>query len=214
MAWDTNNVNEWSNASLKIYLNGTYFDNLSEISKLQIEDAKYYLGGKKWDDTTFYGSIEAIYTWERGTETCVTNGTCSGETKSTSWEGKVGLMYPSDMYMIYSQGVDIVCYNDPYNCSEYSSWGYHKATNIGYPTMGWIHNTNKLQNSDTQKTTWLLNHNTDGSYGTFYASFNGGMNTNNTTITVGVRPVVYLKSSIQITGGDGSEQHPYELSGN
>ena len=29
-----------------------------------------------------------------------------------------------------------------------------------------------------------------------------------------VRPVVYLKPSIQITGGDGSEFNPYTLSGN
>ena len=32
--------------------------------------------------------------------------------------------------------------------------------------------------------------------------------------TYGVRPVVYLKSSIQILSGDGSEQNPYVLSGN
>ena len=86
--WDSNGKNEWITATLNTYLNGTYFNSLSTSAKSMIGNAKYYLGGRKWDDTTHYGSTEDMYAWERGTEVY-------NDSRTTSWIGKVALLYPS-----------------------------------------------------------------------------------------------------------------------
>ena len=110
-SWDyksaVNYINEWSTAQLNNLLNsgayynkttGTYYNNsttasnvdfttngLTEKAQAMIGDAKWYLGGSNtFDDVT----APMFYTRERGT------GVYSG--RSTSWTGKVGLMYPSD----------------------------------------------------------------------------------------------------------------------
>ncbi|MCI8545494.1 MAG: hypothetical protein HFH09_04625 [Bacilli bacterium] len=41
---------------------------------------------------------------------------------------------------------------------------------------------------------------------------NGYVNTNGANSSYGVRPVVYLDSSVKITGGTGTESNPYILS--
>ena len=46
----------------------------------------------------------------------------------------------------------------------------------------------------------------------FYVGSNGWLNYSNVNSTIGVRPVVNLKSSVQITGGNGSSSNPYDIS--
>ena len=46
----------------------------------------------------------------------------------------------------------------------------------------------------------------------FLVTSNGGLNWNNVYLGFGVRPVVNLKSSVQITGGNGSSSNPYVIS--
>ena len=53
-----------------------------------IGNAKWYLGGTANYDSSSNGLASHFYKYERGT------GVYSG--RSTSWTGKVGLMYPSD----------------------------------------------------------------------------------------------------------------------
>ena len=207
IAWNSNSgyENDWSNASLKIYLNGTYLESLSATAQSQIEDAIYYLGGRTRNNTTHFGSTEDIYIWERGTETCVTTGNCSGGTRPTRWEGKVALMYPSDMYMTYANGVDSTCYNDPSQCTTWRS-------PAGDPTTGWIHNTNKLEGSTNQHFTWFVSPGSSDSYVVFDADPDGFLVGDNQVIaTIGARPVVYLKSDIKIDGGTGESTNPYKL---
>ena len=195
IAWDSSDINDWSNASLKIYLNGIYYDSLSETAQSQIEDAIYYLGGRAYDSTTRYGSTEDIYTWERGIEVY-------DNTRPTNLEEKIGLMYPSDMYMTYGKGIDTNCYNDPYYCYN------------GTPTTGWIHNTNKLEGTDNQQWTWFISPLNGLSNSAFSSDFGGNLHNFTYYTSVdsgGVRPVLYLKSSINIISGEGTEQNPYVL---
>ena len=106
--WDSNEANEWSTATLNTYLNGTYFNSLSESAKSMIGNTKYYLGGIKGDYDTqpYYGSTEDMYIMERGIEvfdpstdeydcnfTVTESGQCA--IRTTSWTGKVALLYPS-----------------------------------------------------------------------------------------------------------------------
>ena len=113
-AWASSNVNEWPTASLQTYLNGDYYNNLSDDAKAMIGDTKYYLGG-----SISIGGAVSQYTFERGTT--VYNG------RSTNWIGKIGLMYPSDYAYTYAGGVDNKCYTYTYNCDTST------------PSRGWLY---------------------------------------------------------------------------
>jgi len=113
--------------------------------------------------------------------------------KSKTWEGYVGVMTASD----YGYASDLsVCtktlsnYNTDTNCTG----------------------TNCLFNSSY--TDWLLPYNTDSDGIAFYRLKTGDIYFWNLAyIANGVRPVVYLDSSVSITGdGDGSSSAPFELS--
>ena len=114
--WDSNKVNEWKTASLNTYLNGDYYNSLSEEAKAMIGDTKYYLGG-----SNSVGGAESQYAFERGTT--VYSG------RSTNWKGKIGLMYPSDYAYTYANGVDNKCYTVTYNCDTST------------PSSGWLYNS-------------------------------------------------------------------------
>ncbi len=184
MKWNSNGVNEWSTATLNTYLNGDYYNGLDATSKSMIAETKYYLGGSD----TPKGSAETYYNWERGTT--VYSG------RSTSWNGKIALMYPSDYSYTYALGVDNICYND----GSYSECGQSSGK-----TNGWIYNTNS--NSDQ----WLLSpysvSTTEFALGT-----SGCVSGNTSQASYGVRPSLYLVSNIKIDSGDGLEQSPYQLS--
>ena len=192
MKWASNNVNEWSTASLNSYLNGEYYNGLDDTSTSMIADTKYYLGGGLWDSTTHFGTAPEMYVWERGT-------TVYNSDRSTSWTGKIALMYPSDYTYTYALGVDNTCYTDGYDC---------RTDRGGTPTKGWIYNTNSKYNQ------WLLSRSSVDSYA-FLLSVAGavyyGRNSYDSS-GIGVRPSLYLVSNIKIDSGDGSEQSPYQLS--
>ena len=84
-AWDSNNVNEWSTATLQTYLNGDYLNSLSAEAQGMIGNAKWNLGGSPTFRRLYANDY---YTFERGTT--VYSG------RSTEWIGKIALMYPSD----------------------------------------------------------------------------------------------------------------------
>ncbi len=188
MVWDSNYVNEWATATLNTYLNVDYYNGLDATSKSMVADTKYYLGGRAYDATTHYGTTSEMYTWERGTTVY------SGH--STSWNGKIALMYPSDYSYTYALGVDNTCYTDGYKC---------RTDNGGAPTKGWIYNTN------SNSYQWLLSPNSAVSDYAFRLYVSGYVNHSGVANSSGVRPSLYLVSNIKIDSGDGSEQSPYQL---
>jgi len=151
---------------------------------LIIADNKYYLGGSR----SISDSAERYYDIERGTSVY------SGH--STSWTGKIALMYPSDYSYTYALRVDNTCYTDVYKCV---------TNNRGTPTNGWIYNTN------SKSWLWLLPPNSLVSYYAFTVVF-GFVDRNYSDYSLIVRPTIYLSSQVKITSGDGSEQSPYQLS--
>ena len=150
-----------------------------------VANAKYYLGGSN----TQYGSAETYYAWERGTT--VYSG------RSTSWNGKIALMYPSDYSYTYALGVDNTCYTDGFTCQTYYG---------GTPTNGWIYNTN------SNSWQWLLSTDPSHSDNAFGLEGSGFVRSDYYVGSpIGVRPSLYLVSNIKIDSGDGSEQNPYSL---
>ena len=87
IAWDSNITNDWPNATLNTNLNnGGYWTNsLTSDAKSMIGDTVWYLGGSGSNN-----DVTASMFYERERGTTVYSG------RSTSWTGKVGLMYPSD----------------------------------------------------------------------------------------------------------------------
>ena len=206
--WNTasngNGYNDWTadNATLKLFLNGDYYNRtgdaatygLKASARGMIGDAVYYLGAVSYNSG--YGTTEKNYGEERGNTVC---GACNSDTTKLTWTGKVGLMYPSDEYMVYGNGVNATCYNDPYLCN-----------NAPIASTGWVYNSNKLNGSIV--TTWLLSPYSRDSSGAFYANSGGNLNNDYVyNLKRGVRPVVYLKSNIKIADGTGEVGSPYTL---
>ena len=196
--------NDWTIATLKTFLNENYYNRKGEAASYGlkastrgiIEEAKYYLGALGYNSINDpFGSTERIYEQERGSKLC---SSCGGDNDKLKWQGNVGLMYPSDMYMTYANGVNSTCYNNPHKC-------YKSA---GLATKGWIFNTNILQDQSTIVNTWLLSTYADRVLASFE---NGYLNHTFSSYSYGVRPVVYLSSDIQIIDGDGSSGNPYKL---
>jgi len=117
MARDTSNENEWSNASLNIYLNSTYYSLISNNFKNMISSVKYYVGGAKniLSGNDFYNS-------ERG------NSVYSE--RNINWIGKIGLIYPSDYIFPYALGVNAACFDNPSNCDGYILGWFYNGKNM------------------------------------------------------------------------------------
>lgn len=191
MAWDTNNLNDWSNSSLNQYLNNDYYLSLTETAKKLIANNIFYLGGID------YMSIngEDYYKSERG------DNARSVGTKIGSIEEKIALLNPSDYIFTFAKGFNSVCYDNPYNCAIVNS----HLEKINPPS--WLVKTDGefLLNPSLNNSTSSVNcHNGTISKGTLRL-----LDSNN---VLNIRPTLYLKENVKIVGGDGTKDKPYQLS--
>ena len=205
MLFNSSLNNDWTVSPLKTFLNGDYYNRsgdaatygLKESAKSMIDNAKYYLGAVSWDSTNSnFGTTEKIYGEERGTTVC---GGCNSDNTKLTWTGKVGLMYPSDEYMVYGNGVNDACYTNPNGCS---------VTNA---TTGWVFNSNVLEGQTSKTNTWLLSSYAGGSNFVLGAGSDGNLSGYFSYGSGGVRPVVYLSADVEIDSGTGTELDPYVL---
>ena len=151
---------------------------LNSTALSQISEATYYLGGS----SSYSGhSASSYYAFERG---------YSG--RSTSWNGLVGLMYPSDYAYTFANGVDDKCYTDTYNCDR------------GTPSSSWLYKSDTLQ--------WTVSPNSSDANFVFTVRSAGYVYGRRASYSYGGRPVAYLKSDIKLQGG-GTSGEPYEIIG-
>ena len=189
--WDTNGSNNWARpATLNIELNTTYLNSLDSTAQSMISNTKYYLGG--FNGGTSTTTPVAMYSYERKIKNTKSNEFYYG-TNPNSWIGKIGLMYVSDYGYASS------------NCEGKNLYIYGNNTD----DIRQCNSTNWLYNIKINE--WLLNQDPDYAYGVFYLHnvgyiTDGGIAYNYQYAT---RPVVYLKSNIKITGGDGTSTNPY-----
>lgn len=168
----------------------------NDTTRNMISDSTYYLGG---------GSSAEIYsntalTMERGTNVVIPGTTCSGTncndtvTRTTSWTGKIGLMYPSD----YGYATDFT------KCSQ-NLYNYNNSTDsYACRTNDWLHNN---------ITQWLLTPRSSYARDVWYVYSSGGVfDGNSVFLAFGVRPVLYLNSVLVIESGSGTESDPYRIS--
>lgn len=201
MQWDDRSdgafANDWSNASLKNFLNNDYYNRLGSASDYGlkrgardlIEKSKYYLGG-----TGYAQSAEKMYELERGT------AFYWDAVRPIYWIGNVALLYPSDQYMTYGAMVNDRCYNSPVGCSR------------DYAKSSWLYNMKTLANNDDGGNWFLTPNSTYSDYA--FVSYASGELYNNCGVRYidTIYPVLYLSSSVKIIGGTGEESNPYKLS--
>ena len=210
-AWNSNDEkpsNAWvrryntgNDATLNVYLNNTYINTLTNNSKNMISDVKYYLGGHGGGN---YKNAQDMYSYER--KISGDNFYTSGF--KTNWLGKIALMYASDYGYASS------------NCEtnifvETASDGFPSSTST--KDIRVCNDTNWLYNIKVNE--WLLDHSPrsdDSTYSIylFYIVSYGYIDCRYSTYAwskLNVRPTLYLKTDVKITGGSGTSTNPYIL---
>ena len=202
LAWDKSNTNNWTAASLMNLLNGAYLNRedgtdsgycygysttvpsncdytnigINSTYRSMIANVTWYLGGYSSNSAT----AEAFYGYERGTT--VYSG------RPTEWEGKIGLMYPSD----YGYSVLASSCARTTNLSSYGT-----STCAG---ESWLYG---------QGNEWTLTPHSSDSYLVFFVYYYGILNFSGAFIGFSARPVLYLDSSVYVIDGNGTMADPY-----
>ena len=186
MAWDTDGVNDWSQASLQEELNTTYLNSIQSPYKEMISNAKWNLGGR-YSYTTALASD--WYGYERGTT--VYSG------RPTEWIGQIGLMYLSDYGYATSGGSSV----NRASCLAKELYDWNSVSDCY--NNDWLYDSSNYQ--------WTLTPSSGDSNGVFtvrsYVFYSFATDTYNA-----VSPALYLSSNVRISGGDGSKTNPFTLS--
>ncbi|OLA93774.1 MAG: hypothetical protein BHW63_01140 [Mycoplasma sp. CAG:611_25_7] len=198
---DSNNSVEiaWPETNMNNNLNGTYLSSLTSETQNMIGNAKYYLGG--YDGSEYQqGLVQTpvdMYSYERKIKNTKSNEFYYGSNPN-SFIGKIGAMYASDYGYASSNCETKKLYDQ--NSSNYDI----RACN----DTNWLYN---IKNGE-----WLLDQNPDRGLGVnfYYTNKNGYIENFGgmfSTHNFHVRPVLYLKSNVKITGGNGTSSNPYIL---
>ena len=193
---DTSGSNNWARpATLNTELNTTYLNSLDSTSQSMIGQAKYYLGGKTPTSNNGYADTPLqFYSYERKIQNTTSNEFYNG-TNPNSWVGKLGLMYLSDYGYASS------------NCENKKIWD---DSNSSSNDIRACNGTNWLYNIKANE--WLLPQFASGSRNAFFVRSDGYADDYYVRYDqLAVRPVLYLISSAQITGGNGTSSSPYTL---
>ena len=160
---------------------------LTEKAKAMIGDAKWYLGGSStYEDVT----TPMFYTRERGTS--VYSG------RSTSWTGKVGLMYPSDYGYATSGGTT----TNRASCLAKEIYNWDDSSVSDCKNNDWMYNLSRFQ--------WTITPGQGNTYNVFFV-YTAGVVITYASSTFGVRPVVHLNSAIKVITESGTKESPYVL---
>ena len=217
-AWDFDSTgsynNDWSVSTLMNLLNnGAYYDRttgsyyngsttatsvdftttgLTEEAKSMISNAKWNLGGTSSFTSSSNGLASHFYGYERGTT--VYSG------RPTEWIGSIGLMYPSDYGYATAGGSTTnrqTCLN-----TELYNWDGSSVSDC--KNNDWLYDSSNYQ--------WTLTPSFSYSASVFYVDSSGYVRSNGASDSRAVSPAIYLSSNVKISGGEGTESSPYELS--
>ena len=207
--WNSSHTNNWSTASLKTELNGTYLTTLIGTSNVNsklsgaIANAKWHLGGAS-DSNYNTLTTEGIYTQERNTSAIYSGN-------PASLYAKIGLMYPSDYCYATVGGTT----TNKSSCRDQTLYNWKNSSFSDCKNNDWLFTS---QSSFVYSTEWLLSPDSSNSHNA--ASLQSSGNVFSSYVDGGggygqfaVRPTFYLDSSIlKIVGtGDGSSSNPYRI---
>ncbi len=193
IAWDTDNVNDWSTASLQEELNGTYLESITSPSKEMISDAVWKLGRTSSYTSNSNGLASHWYTYEKGTTIY--------EGRPAEWTGKIGLMYPSDYGYATSGGST----TNRETCLNKELYNWDSSSVSDCKNNDWLYKSGTYQ--------WTLTSYSGSSVVVFRVDSVGRVNIGPAYLTSdAVSPALYLNSNVKISGGEGTEESPYTLS--
>ena len=176
--------------------------------KVLIGDAVWNTGAN--DGKTYkYNNIitSKFYELERSSNTgkiCSSGNYCNDTVeRTTTWIGKVGLMYPSDYGYATSGGST----TDRATCLNTKLYSWDSSNVSDCENNDWLYNSGSYQ--------WTLSPNASSSdaHYAFAVAASGDVyyNAASNGDVDGVRPVVYLTSNVGIQSGDGSSGNPFIL---
>ena len=196
----------WNNKSGTCY---GYYNNETtscNFTSTGIKDKlKNMIGNAVWNtgaSTTYNQIASKWYTEERGIRNgkiCTSGIDCNDTVaRTTTWTGKVGLMYPSD-YGYATSGGSVA---DRATCLNtiLGSW----SRNSDCYNNDWLFNSSKQWTLAPYASSSDANH-------VFYVNNSGEVNNPYASNNYFVRPVVYLLPSVGVQSGDGSPGNPFIL---
>ena len=205
--------NDWTTSSLQSLLNsgayynrttGEYYNNsttattldftsncLTEEAKNQIDTITWKLGGTSSYESSSNGLASHFYTYERGTT--VYTG------RPTEWQGKVGLMYPSDYGYATSGGST----TNRSSCLAKELYNWDSSLYSDCKGNDWLFISGNYQ--------WTLAPGSSEAYFVFNLTDTGIVIDNPANLRYEVRPSVYLVSKTSILSGEGTQENPYEI---
>ncbi len=204
-AWDKSNKNNWATSSLYNLLNTNYYNatdgtgggNCYQYSTSITGNCDYTETGLQSEYRTMVENVtwylggkdnisytaEAFYTGERDS-TSVYSG------NKATITGYIGLMYTSDYgYSVLSS-----------SCARTTNLNSYNTSACG--GSSWL-------KKETYE--WIVTHKSDSSNHSLYLSLTADLGNFYANYGYTTRPVLYLKSNVQVYAGDGSISKPYQI---
>ena len=177
------------NSSIADYLNGEYYNELTEIARAQIQQHVYYIGPVEHYDQTGNDSISKNI----------------AEEKMNTWTGNIGLVNVSDVLKASTNPACISATDqlNQMNNSGISTCNSNYLVDLPDQTGYWTINNAVWESAGSSYSVWYTAQN-EGVAGLVYYFANLGY-------FVGARPVLYLRSNIQFTSGNGTKSQPFQI---
>ena len=176
-------------SSVADYLNGEYYNGLTEIARAQIQQHVYYIGPVEYYDQTGNDSVSK---------------NIAGE-KMNTWTGNIGLVNVSDVLKASTNPActSVTDQYDQLGDSMISTCNSNYLLDLPDETGYWTINNAVWESDDYSRIVW-------------YAAQAGGMAVlDNYSAYIdsldGARPVLYLRSNIQFTSGNGTKSQPFQI---
>ena len=163
----------------------------NDTTRNAIEEVVWNLGGTSSYTSASNGLASHWYGYERGTT--VYTG------RPTTWTGKIGLMYPSDYGYATSGGTT----KDRAACLARELYNWDASDFSDCKGNDYLLDANNYQ--------WTLAPNSANAIHVFYVYGDGYVGNRSANDTNAVRPVLFLKSNIQVDKGTGAKSDPYTL---
>ena len=163
----------------------------NDATRNAIEEVVWNLGGTGDYTSASNGLASHFYGNERGTT--VYSG------RPTTWTGKIGLMYPSDYGYATSGGTT----KDRAACLAKELYNWDSSDFSDCKENDYLYNSSLYQ--------WTLAPYSADAYLVFRVGDGGRVSYGIAIGTFAVRPVLFLKSNIQVDKGTGAKSDPYQL---
>ena len=169
---------------------GTYYTTIlkNDTTRNAIEEVVWNLGG-----SSTYNDVTPSMFYERERGTTVYSG------RPTTWTGKIGLMYPSDYGYATSGGTT----KDRAACLAKELYNWNSSDFSDCKGNDYLYKSSYNQ--------WTLAPTSAYANHVFYMYSDGGVHLVRARTFNAVRPVLFLKSNIQVDKGTGVKSDPYQL---